>query len=1208
MTPGLLLLLTAAAEPIFSIERGLYSEPLTLDITPSQGGVIRYSLDGGEPDAVLTGSLQIDGTALVSAREVYKDGTSSATITHTYLYLDDVMRDPVMDQGIISDPKYGPIVAETLSTLPIISLVVGGALSTTEQEVSLEWLDPAGESLQVRCGARDVGGHSLNYEKNNIRLSFRGEYGTPRLELDLFADFDTGVPPTDSHDALTLRSGSHDSVFYLGAAGQYARNRWMDESQLELGHIAPHGRYGHLVVDGQYTGLYHVRERFDASLLAAYLGGDEDDYEAVNGGRAVDGSGAAWAAVVAASTDFEAFSRLVDVDNYLDYMILNFFAGNDWDWNPDQNWMAAGPALSGDGVGRFVFHASDNDICLYYDWDINILHEVGPSYTFHYLKSQGHPDFWMRLADRAWALLGAPDGVLTVDENIRRYEYVTDQIEDAVVAESARWGQGWWDREEEWAVERRRLLEDYFPLRTDELLRQFRDAGWYRLDAPELSRPAGRVAVDETVTVSVPDAVTAELLLTRDGTDPRLSGGAISPDAESYSDEAILTIDRSTRLSARLHADGVWGPLLQALYEVDAPAPIVLNEWNAVSADGWLDQDGTDTALGRVAGNGGDWIELLVTAAHLDVRGWTLEMIDRTGPVGTLTFTDEPLLSDLAAGTILTIAMALPEDAAYDPQGGDWRFHLQAGSGGSGRYISATDFSVSHREWRLTILDAEGRVQAGTTGEGVSPADGISSSEVGILAADPDDDLRPESADYTASHLSSFGAPNVWPGGAQDLSALRGVTPTVIDIEDTAAPGDTASDTAEDTASADAPTPEGCACGSTGAPGGLLALGVVLLALRRRRAAVVLLVGCQEPTIGPDRNIADTSDTLADTATVTPIDQDSDGFSRSEDCDDRDAAIHPDAPEVCDGIDNDCDEAIDDADDDLVDGLPFFADGDGDGYGGAQITACTAEGHALVGGDCDDTDASVSPGAVELCDGVDRDCDGSAEDSLGASSGCAADSCRALLAAVPDADDGAYWLSLASGGAAAVYCDMTTDGGGWTLGFVRNTASTGSQGDFGAGDVDVAALSVSPESASSDSTPRLGWLDLNELPFDALRLSAYSGGVLTWTSADIPTSDLRIPFGADGYRLYGEGGYYWCGGDASYTDSGVGAVDNPPGAPLDCRGHSSLGSGWDFSDSTAANAGLTLCGGDGSAFLSTTWGGGWTYYGTAGGAQAIWVR
>jgi len=259
-----------------------------------------------------------------------------------------------------------------------------------------------------------------------------------------------------------------------------------------------------------------------------------------------------------------------------------------------------------------------------------------------------------------------------------------------------------------------------------------------------------------------------------------------------------------------------------------------------------------------------------------------------------------------------------------------------------------------------------------------------------------------------------------------------------------------------------------------------------------------------------------------------------------------------------------------------------------------------------VGGDCDDADAEVHPGAAETCDPVDHDCDGVVSTGLGAAAGCPAASCSAILADAPGAVDGAYWLEQPSGSVVHTWCDMGE--GGWTLVFARNTASTGSQGDFGAGEVGTDAVATSPEAASVASAPALGWVDVEALDWTSLRLTAAYQGSRSYTSRDIPRSDLRIPFGSPGYLLYGEGGYYWCGGPSSYTDAGVGAVNNPDGAPTDCKGHGSLGSGWDFSESPVGNAGLTLCGGDGSYFLAATWGGTWSYYGSAGGAQAMWVR
>ena len=100
------------------------------------------------------------------------------------------------------------------------------------------------------------------------------------------------------------------------------------------------------------------------------------------------------------------------------------------------------------------------------------------------------------------------------------------------------------------------------------------------------------------------------------------------------------------------------------------------------------------------------------------------------------------------------------------------------------------------------------------------------------------------------------------------------------------------------------------------------------------------------------------------------------------DCDDTNSAIHPDAPEVCDGDDNDCDTLVDDADDsvDTTTGTTFFLDHDGDGYGDAHTatSACTLpSGYVANADDCDDASDTVHPDAPEVCgDGIDNDCGG----------------------------------------------------------------------------------------------------------------------------------------------------------------------------------------------------------------------------------------
>ncbi len=107
------------------------------------------------------------------------------------------------------------------------------------------------------------------------------------------------------------------------------------------------------------------------------------------------------------------------------------------------------------------------------------------------------------------------------------------------------------------------------------------------------------------------------------------------------------------------------------------------------------------------------------------------------------------------------------------------------------------------------------------------------------------------------------------------------------------------------------------------------------------------------------------------------VDEDGDGFSVADDCDDTNAQIRPDASEVCDGVDQDCDGVIDD---DPINGSTVYPDVDGDGYGDDAAATTSCDAGLTQGGDCDDGDAGVNPEASETCDGVDEDCDGAIDE------------------------------------------------------------------------------------------------------------------------------------------------------------------------------------------------------------------------------------
>lgn len=97
----------------------------------------------------------------------------------------------------------------------------------------------------------------------------------------------------------------------------------------------------------------------------------------------------------------------------------------------------------------------------------------------------------------------------------------------------------------------------------------------------------------------------------------------------------------------------------------------------------------------------------------------------------------------------------------------------------------------------------------------------------------------------------------------------------------------------------------------------------------------------------------------------------------SSDCNDTDASIHPGQTEQCDGVDNNCDGAADEGV-----SMVGYLDLDGDGFGdpNSMVSGCTVSSNEVFNMlDCNDADDTIYTGATELCDGLDHDCDGIAD-------------------------------------------------------------------------------------------------------------------------------------------------------------------------------------------------------------------------------------
>lgn len=138
------------------------------------------------------------------------------------------------------------------------------------------------------------------------------------------------------------------------------------------------------------------------------------------------------------------------------------------------------------------------------------------------------------------------------------------------------------------------------------------------------------------------------------------------------------------------------------------------------------------------------------------------------------------------------------------------------------------------------------------------------------------------------------------------------------------------------------------------------------------RFILILLFSCQSNQKVLDEFLTDSAD--------TNLDSDGDGYLSYEDCNDNDPNVNAGAIEICDGLDNNCDGAVDE-------GVttPFYYDGDSDGYGNGDqfVEACEGpEDHVPFSNDCDDEDSTIFPGAPEQCDLLDNDCDGLIDEEL----------------------------------------------------------------------------------------------------------------------------------------------------------------------------------------------------------------------------------
>ena len=620
----------------FLPKRGLYTTAQNVALScTTLGATIAYTLDGTDPSP--TNGTQVPAPNATTAPSVtipvsstkyiramaYKtaSGLRSTNVdSHTYIFTPQVLTQsntqagyPVswagrtadygMDASVVNSTLPGYSVTEGLVSLPTISMIspIASLFSSTaplgiyydtsqrgtaaERKVSIEWINADGSpGWHAQAGVKPHGNSSRGHgftPKHPLRLSFRGDYGYPRLKENVFGG---GVK---SFDQLLLRACSTDSMPVVDGdisdgeqrwnndKATYMRDQYMRDVMNDLGHPNCRGVYAQLYINGLYWGLYNLSERPNAAFFASTYGGDESEWDVLKDFQEVnDGDATAWNAMVAIVNDTGitdavrcqklignnpdgtrnlAYPIYIHWPSFRDYMIAHIAAGAE-DW-PDHNYwvgrrrgalsdgfhfVAWDQEISNDSLTRLSGRGSNAPFSSVGDPSLDSGYTFGPAKIYD--KFRRAEPFKTQFRERIHALL-FNNGPLSPTGQKARWAAIQTRIDKAIVAESARWGdangEGAKKRETTWLNNMNYMNTagtGYWDAIHPIDVTRFRNVSLYpSINQATFSQNGGIVPAGYQLTFNSTESL---IYYTLDGTDPMSATGTPSASALIYNSGA----------------------------------------------------------------------------------------------------------------------------------------------------------------------------------------------------------------------------------------------------------------------------------------------------------------------------------------------------------------------------------------------------------------------------------------------------------------------------------------------------------------------------------------------------------------------------------------------------------------------------------------------------------------------------------------------
>ncbi|MAT45868.1 MAG: hypothetical protein CMO35_00380 [Verrucomicrobiaceae bacterium] len=538
--------------PHVNVPRGFYDQPFDLHLTSSESGVlIRYTTDGSEPTTrngiLYTEPIRISSTSVIRAAAFGRRILPSETVTHSYFYNapSSIRSLPVISLATDRSNLWGPTGIQEPQNTPNRGIA-------WERPVSAELIKRDNSGFHVNCGLRVQGGNyirgrynpngGLPASKYSFRLYFRGDYGPTMLHYPFFEGSEV-----DLFDRITLRAGMNDH------SNPFIVDEYVRRMQIESDNIGARGTFVNLFINGEYKGYYNPTERIDDDFMRSWHGGNEEWDVIAQFGEVREGDSAAWNEMknvvlrnMRDSRNYEAAQELLDIDNFIDYLLVNVYGGTG-DW-PHNNWRAARERKPG---AKFRFYVWDAE------WSLGnqgrsvsgntLTGELGGGSDIArlYQSLRASPDFRLRWADRFHRLF-FNRGALEDGRNLERFEELSSELSGVLPGINTS------------------IRSNWVPNRRRTIIEHMKQADLYRSDnAPIFSRPSGPLVPATPLSLNSNGGI---IHYTSDGSDPRTS-------ATSRIYTRPFRITESQHIRARTLQDNQWSALSESTFLTEPDVP-----------------------------------------------------------------------------------------------------------------------------------------------------------------------------------------------------------------------------------------------------------------------------------------------------------------------------------------------------------------------------------------------------------------------------------------------------------------------------------------------------------------------------------------------------------------------------------------------------------------------------------------------------------